>query len=138
MIPTQPQSDRIGTDGATDYQVTVTISNDGDADDSRTVELLRDGTTVDSQSVALNAGQSTQITLTETDIDDSSTPFDSTYTVDTGNRRPQVEARIVRSYLIDGTTSSPTTVPSQEVGRLDFQQNGVLALNQTDEINFHN
>lgn len=138
MIPAQPLTDRIGTDGTTDYQVTVTISNDGDADGSRTVQLLRDGTVVDSQSVALNAGQSTQITLTDTDINDSPTPFDSTYTVETGNRRPEIEARIVRSYLIDGTTASPTTVPSQEVGRLDFQQNGVLALNKTDEINFHN
>lgn len=137
MIPAQPESDIIGTAGSRDYEVTVSVSNVGEESGSRTVTLERDGTTVDSQTVTLVSGGSQQITLIETGVSDTGTPFDSLFEVDTGNRVPQINARIIRRYVVDGSASDPTPVPSQEVGRLDFQTDGQIAFDQLDEINFH-
>lgn len=137
MIPAQPESDIIGTAGSRDYQVTVSVSNVGEESGSRTVTLERDGTTVDSQNLTLASGGSQQITLTETGVDDTGTPFDSVFKVDTGNRAPQINARVIRRFVVDGSASNATPVPSQEVGTLDFQTGGQIAFNQLDEINFH-
>ena len=109
---------------------TVRVENRGAESVSRSVALVRGDTEVDSESVSLDVGEETVITLNDDSFgeDDIGTLFG--YTADTGHRNPTFDAEIIGLLVVDGETQ----IPAFDVGRIDWNENGALEIEQTDEL----
>ena len=110
--------------------VTIRVENRGAEPASGSVALVRSGTEVDSVSVSLDVGEETVITLNDDSFGESDIGSMFGYTVDTGNRKPTFDAEIIGLLVVDGQTQ----VPGFDVGRIDWNQNGELEIEQTGEL----
>ena len=109
---------------------TVRVENRGAEPASRSVALVRGNTEVDSVSVSLDVGEETVITLNDDSFGESDIGSTFGYTADTGHRTPTFDAEIIGLLVVDGQTQ----VPTFDVGRIDWNQNGALEIEQTDEL----
>lgn len=136
-FPANVQEDDTGVDGQTDYLVTVEIVNSGETSGDRSIELKRNSTVVDSASISLGVNQTTTTTLIDSDVPTAEAGNVVRYSVDTGNRVPEIDTKLLRRFLVDGTLSEPTVIPDNEVGRIELFIDGVLRIDDTDQLELH-
>lgn len=120
-------------------QPSIDVTNRGATSTQQPVELIRDATSKDSVDVDLAVGETTSISLQDGTFGEAE--IDSILSYDivvggTGGVEPSFEAKIIG--LLDINPTDSLTVPSYDVGRIEWEQGGKLELTQGDTINLHN
>lgn len=120
-------------------QPSIDVTNRGATSTQQAVELIRDATSKDSVSVDLAVGETTSVTLQDGTFDEADIDTILSYDIavgGTGGVEPSFEAKIIG--LLDINSTDSLTVPSYDVGRIEWDQGGKLELTQGDTINLHN
>jgi len=120
-------------------QSSVDVTNRGATSTQQPVELVRDGDSKDSVNVDLAVGETTSVTLQDGTFGESD--IDSILSYDiavggTGGVEPSFEAKVIG--LLDINSTDSLTVPTYDVGRIEWEQGGQLELTQGDELTLHN
>lgn len=117
----------------------IDVKNRGATSTQQPVELVRGGTSKDSVNIDLTVGETTSISLQDDTFGEPEIDSILSYKIavgGTGGVEPSFEAKIIG--LLDISATDSLTVPTYDVGRIEWEQGGKLELTQGDTINLHN
>jgi len=120
-------------------QPSIDVTNRGATSTQQPVELIRDATTKDTVDVDLAVGETTSISLQDGTFGEAEIDSILSYDISvggTGGVEPSFETKIIG--LLDINATDSLTVPTHDVGRVEWDQGGKLELTQGDTIGLHN
>lgn len=114
--------------------VGLDILNSGFDIGTRVVEMLNNGQVVDTVETDIPAGEVGSVSLSEPARGESEIDTVREYTLDAGNRLVSTDIQVVGLWEVD---TAAETIPTHDIGRIEWSQTGTLELNQGDTVNLH-